>query len=128
MDVALKAKMQEIQRFVFGLLGALVRVALWGLTAVLALFLLGLALVLLALGVLWALLRGKRPTAPVFVAQFQRYATERVWPGAAGRGPTAAPPAEVVDVEVREVRDTEATVAPAETPPGPQRLDGPERS
>ncbi|NIC39479.1 hypothetical protein HA630_00150, partial [Aquabacterium sp. A08] len=56
--------MQEIQRFVFGLLGAVVRVALWLLTAVLALALLGLALVLLALGVLWALLRGRRPTAP----------------------------------------------------------------
>ncbi len=118
--------MQEIQRFVFGLLGAVVRVALWLLTAVLALALLGLALVLLALGVLWALLRGRRPTAPVFVGRFQRYATERVWPGAAGRGPDAAPPDGVVDVEVREVRDADA-VPPTGAPTAPQRLDGPDR-
>lgn len=121
--------MQEIQRFVWGLLGAVVRTALWLFTAVLALFLLGLALVLLMLGVLWALLRGRRPTAPVFVGRFQRYATERVWPGASGRAGPGAETAEVVDVEVREVgaTDTDTRSPVADDRPAPRRLDSPDR-
>ena len=58
---------------------------------------------LLLVGVVWALLRGRRPVRPVYVHQFQTYARERVWPGRRG-----APPAttdEVVDVQVREVHD-----------------------
>ncbi len=128
MEVARKAKMQEIQRFVWGLLGAVVRTALWLFTAVLALCLLGLALVLLMLGVLWALLRGRRPTAPVFVGRFQRYATERVWPGASGRAGPGAETAEVVDVEVREVNDPDAPPPAPGNRPGSRRLDGPDRS
>lgn len=99
--------MSEILNFLTGLLGAVVRVALWMLTAVLALFLLGLALVLLLLGVIWALLRGRKPTAPVFVGRFQRFTTERVWPGKPGWSrPQDTTVAEVVDVEVREVSDS----------------------
>lgn len=100
--------MSELLKFVSALMGAVVRVALWALTAVLALFLLGLALVLLLLGVLWALLRGRKPTAPVLVGRFQRFTTERVWPGRPGWGrpPGATTVTEVVDVEVREVDET----------------------
>lgn len=99
--------MSEILNFLASLLGAVVRVALWMLTAALALFLLGLALVLLLLGVIWALLRGRKPTAPVFVGRFQRFTSERVWPGKSGwTRPQDATVTEVVDVEVREVSDS----------------------
>lgn len=99
--------MSEIVNFLSSVLATLVRLTLWALATVLALFLLGLALLLLLIGGLWALLRGQRPTAPVMVGRFQRYASERVWRGAMGAR-TGAPPShtEVVDVEVREVDDT----------------------
>lgn len=106
--------MSEIKRWVLGVLGAVVRVLLWLVMAVVAVFLLALALVLLVVGVLWALLRGKRPVAPVFVGRFQRFTTERVWPGSARSGGSArASHTEVVDVEVREVDDR----TPGDTPP-----------
>ena len=54
------------------------------------------------LGVLWALVRGKKPVPPVLVGRFHRFTTERVWPGTAARRTTDAS-ADVVDVEVREV-------------------------
>ena len=122
-----------MQRFVAGLLGAVVRVAGWLLMAVVALALLGLALLLLAVGAVWALLRGRRPEPPVFVAQFQRYAAGRMWPGA---GRPGAGSADVVDAEVREVRDVHeaperagaadgaAGAAGAETPRLDARPDG----
>lgn len=94
--------MTEIKAFFQGLLTAVLKVTLWLIMAVAAVFLLALALVLLLLGVLWALVRGKKPVAPVFVGRFHRFTTERVWPGAAGRH-TADARSEVVDVEVREV-------------------------
>ena len=120
--------MNEIRNFLSGLLAATARVLLWVVMAVLALFLLTLALVFLLLGVLWALLRGRKPVPPVFVGRFRQFTAERVWPGAAG-GDRAR--SEVVDVEVREVRD--APVPPADTgsaaAPGDDagRLDGPPR-
>ena len=81
-------------RVVRGALG----LALWLLAAALGLGLLLVALVLLAVGTIWALLRGRRPTRPVFVARMQRFTRTRVWPGQPDT-------AEVVDVEAREVPD-----------------------
>ena len=75
----------------------------WLFAAALGLLLAAVVAVLLLVGVVWALLRGRRPVRPVYVHQFQTYARERVWPGRRG-----APPAtteEVVDVQVREVHD-----------------------
>jgi hypothetical protein len=96
--------MNEILRFFTGLLAAVVRAALWLVTAVLALGLLALALVLLLLGVLWALVRGRRPQAPVFVGRFRQFTSQRVWPGGAPWHTGARAEAQdVVDVEVREV-------------------------
>jgi len=98
--------MQAFLQFLSDVLTAVVRVLLWLLTAVLALGLLSLALLLLLGGVLWALVRGRRSTPLVVVSRFQHYARQRVWPGRpAGPAAPTAPP-EVVDVEAREV-DTE---------------------
>ncbi len=94
--------MTEIKAFFQGLLTAVLKVTLWLIMAVAAVFLLALALVLLLLGVLWALVRGKKPVPPVLVGRFHRFTTERVWPGTAARRTTDAS-ADVVDVEVREV-------------------------
>lgn len=102
--------MTELKHWVVGVLGTVLRLALWGVALVLALFLLALALALLLLGALWALLRGRKPAAPVIVGQFQRYATGKVWRGAMGRStgmgglwPQSASTHDVVDVQVREV-------------------------
>ena len=48
---------------------------------------------------------GRRPVRPVYVHQFQTYARERVWPGR--RGAASATTDEVVDVQVREVHDSD---------------------
>lgn len=110
--------MNAVLNFVASVLGAVLRLALWALAAVLALGLLALALVLLLLGAVWALLRGRRPTAPVFVGRVHRFTTERVWPGAAGRAAAAdVSTEEVVDVQVREVQDDPAVRLKG--PPGP---------
>jgi hypothetical protein len=94
--------MTEIKAFFQGLLTAVLKVTLWLIMAVAAVFLLALALVLLLLGVLWALVRGKKPVPPVFVGRFHRFTTERVWPGTTARHTTDTS-SDVVDVEVREV-------------------------
>jgi hypothetical protein len=107
--------MTEIQAFVKGLLAAVLKVVLWLTMAVAALFLLALGLVLLLLGFAWALLRGQKPVKPVFVGRFQRFTTERVWPGA-GQRPGGTDRSEVVDVEVREV---DAPSLPPQTPRKP---------
>lgn len=116
--------MTEIKKFVWGVLGAVVRVLLWLLMAVLALFLLLVAVVLLLVGVLWALLRGQRPAAPVFVGRFRRFTTERVWPGGNRQaGASHHDRAEVVDVEVREVDGSQGAAPPTARPDSPPGLE-----
>lgn len=82
------------------LLARVLRLVLWLFAVALALVFLVVGLVLVLAVVLWALVRGQRPTAPVFVGRFQRYAQDRVWPGRNGAG---GAPADVVDVEARDV-------------------------
>jgi len=94
--------MTAIKVFIQNLLTAVLRVTLWLIMAVVVVGLLAVALVLLLLGVLWALVRGKKPVAPVFVGRFQRYTSARVWPAGPGRRPPHATH-DVVDAEVREV-------------------------
>ena len=82
---------------------AVLGLVFWLFAAALGLLLAGVVAVLLLVGVVWALLRGRRPVRPVYVHQFQTYARERVWPGRRGAASTATD--EVVDVQVREVRE-----------------------
>ena len=103
--------MDSLRNFIAGVLGTLVRLTLWLFTALLALLLLAVALVLLFFGVLWALVRGKRPVQPVFVGRFRQYASQKVWPG--GSRGASAESAEVVDIEVREVREGSVVVIDA---------------
>lgn len=93
--------MREIQQGLSGLWGGLLRLLLWGLAAALAVLLLAFALVLLTVGALWAVVRGRRPSAPVFMARWRTVAQGQGWPRP---GPTpGAPAADVVDVQAREV-------------------------
>lgn len=109
--------MSEIFQWVAGVLNAVLRVVLWLVMAALALGLLLVALVFLAVGVLWALLRGRRPQAPVYMGQFRRFTSERVWPGGAPwQRQETRDTSEIVDVEVREVSPAdEGATRPPET-------------
>jgi hypothetical protein len=76
--------------------------AVLGMAVVLALLVLGIVLSLVL--IVWALLRGRRPTP-------MRFHWSGMGQGMTGRRARAAPPpsntqAEVVDVEVREITDT----------------------
>lgn len=73
--------------------------------AVFAVSLLVAALIVVALSLLKSLVTGRRPAPAMVFGRFQRYSPQGMWPGGAGRGAGDTPPADVVDVEVREVRD-----------------------
>lgn len=89
--------------FISRVLRFALRLALWLFAAVFAVSLLFAALVLLVLGLLKSLITGQKPKPMVF-GRFQRFSPQTMWPGAATRGPAAPREAEVVDVEVREIR------------------------
>ena len=81
------------------------RLVFWLFAAVFAVSLLAASLVVIALGLLKALLTGKKPQAMAF-GRFQKFSADAFWAGAAGTpGRPATREADVVDVEVREVRD-----------------------
>ena len=74
---------------------------------VFALSVLAAALIVMILSVFKSILTGKKPAPTVVFSRFQKFSPGGVWPGAAGReaqGSTAKA-SDVVDVEVREVRD-----------------------
>jgi hypothetical protein len=100
--------MDAFLQWINGLLSAALRVVLWLLAVVLALGLLSVALLLLLGGVLWALVRGRRPDPSVVVGRFRHFASQRVWPRRPGAGPSVHSQ-EVVDVEVREIDDRPPT-------------------
>lgn len=74
--------------------------------AVFALSLLVAALIVVALSLLKSLVTGRKPAPAMVFGRFQRYSPQGMWPGGAGReAGNAARVGDVVDVEVREVRD-----------------------
>ncbi|WP_342133405.1 hypothetical protein [Hydrogenophaga sp. OTU3427] len=93
--------MNEIFNALGRLFSAAMGLVFWLLAAAMGLVLAAVVALLLLVGVVWALLRGRRPVRPVYVHQFQAYARERVWPGRRG----ADTRTEVVDVQAREVRE-----------------------
>lgn len=116
--------MNDILTLFSTLLSAVARVVLWTVSAALAALLLGLALLVLTAGALWALVRGQRPSAPIMAGQFQRYAAERVWRGAMGKhGSARSSSQDVVDVEAREVPPAAPDGQPAPTLPPHTRQD-----
>lgn len=69
--------------------------------------LLAAALVVVVLGLLKALITGKKPAIAMIFNRFQPYSPKGMWPGAAGREAKngSAKAGDVVDVEVREIRN-----------------------
>jgi hypothetical protein len=92
--------LSKILRFLFKLVFAVFAL-------VLGLSVLAAALIMVVLSVLRALLTGKKPAPAVVFRRFQDFQTPGVWPGASSgaKGSHPASTSEVVDVEVREVRD-----------------------
>ena len=90
--------------FLSRVLTFILRLVLWTFAAIFAISLLLASLIILALGLLRALITGRKPQPFVF-GRFQRFNTPPPWRGAAK--PEAKPErsGEVVDVEVREIRD-----------------------
>jgi hypothetical protein len=74
--------------------------------AVFALSLLTAALIVVVLSVLKSLITGRKPAPAVVFGRFQRYSPQGMWPSGPAQGNATDPRAgDVVDVEVREVRD-----------------------
>jgi hypothetical protein len=74
--------------------------------AVFAISLLAAALIVVLLSVLKSLVTGRKPAPAVVFGRFQRYSPQGMWPGGPAQGNAANPrTGDVVDVEVREVRD-----------------------
>ncbi|WP_395057926.1 hypothetical protein [Polaromonas sp.] len=90
--------------FVSSFLRFILRLVLWVLAAVFAISLLTAALVVMSLGLLKALITGKKPQPMVF-GRFQKFSPDAFWPRAGAPGTTPARATDVVDVEVREIRD-----------------------
>lgn len=90
--------------FISSFLRFTLRLILWVFAAIFAISLLAAALVVMTLGLLKALITGKKPQPMVF-GRFQKFSPDAFWPGASARGTAPVPEADVVDVEVREIRD-----------------------
>ncbi|MDO9385002.1 MAG: hypothetical protein Q7T86_19315 [Hyphomicrobiaceae bacterium] len=90
--------------FISRVLRFFLRLVLWAFAAVFAISLLLASLVLIALGLLKSLITGQKPRPMVF-GRFQRFSPDTLWPGAGTRSSPAAREADVVDVEVREIRE-----------------------
>lgn len=82
----------------------ILRLVLWTFAAIFAVSLLLASLILLALGLLRSLFTGQKPN-PVVFGRFQRFASQPPWPGAGTREASSTRSGDVVDVEVREIRD-----------------------
>ncbi|MBA3593335.1 MAG: hypothetical protein H0W47_06000 [Polaromonas sp.] len=89
--------------FISSFLRFVLRLVLWVFAAVFAVSLLAAALVVMTLGLLKALITGKKPQPMVF-GRFQKFSPDSFWTRPGAPGSTAARDAEVVDVEVREIR------------------------
>ena len=89
--------------FISRVLSFALRLVLFSLAAIFAISLLLASLVVLALGLLRALFTGKK-AKPVDLGKFQRFSAQATW--GKGKNPGAAPvhSGDVVDVEVREIR------------------------
>lgn len=90
--------------FISSFLRFTLRLVLWVFAAIFAISLLAAAVVVMALGLLKALITGKKPQ-PMAFGRFQKFSPDDFWPGAGTRGAAPAREADVVDVEVREIRD-----------------------
>lgn len=98
--------LDSIDQFFGRLLKFVLKLVLGLFAAVFALSLLAAALMVLLLSLLKSLITGRKPAPAVVFGKFQRFSPQGMWPGASARaGAAEAKTGDVLDVEVREVRD-----------------------
>ena len=90
-----------MQNFISGLIRFIIKLILATFGLVFAVSLLLVALIVVVLSLLKALITGKKPASAMVFGKFQKFAPGGVWPGNA----RPKPQADVVDVEVREVKE-----------------------
>lgn len=92
--------------FISRILNSALRLIFWLFATIFALSLLAASLILIAVSLLWSLLTGKKSKPAMVFGQFQRFSAQTAWQPRSGKHGAAAPrESDVVDVEVREVRD-----------------------
>jgi hypothetical protein len=95
-----------VRRLIRRILRFVLRVTLGVCAAVFAISLLAAALIVVVLSLLKSLITGRKPAPAVVFGRFQRFSPQGMWPGNTDRDAANTPRAgDVVDVEVREVRD-----------------------
>ncbi len=90
-----------MQNFISGLFRFIIKLVLAAFGLVFAVSLLLLALIVVVLSLLKALITGKKPAPVAVFGRFQKFAPGGMWPG----HQRAPPQADVLDVEVREVKE-----------------------
>jgi hypothetical protein len=90
--------------FISSFLRFTLRLVLWLFAAVFAVSLLAAAVLVMSLGLLKALITGKKPQ-PVVFGRFQKFSPDAFWPRPGAPGSSTARETDVVDVEVREIRE-----------------------
>jgi len=90
-----------MQNFISGLFRFIIKLVLAAFGLVLAVGLLLLALTVVVLSLLKGFITGKKPAPAAVFGRFQKFAPGSMWPG----NTRAEPKADVVDVEVREVKE-----------------------
>jgi hypothetical protein len=92
-----------MQNFIGSLVRFIIKFVLAAFGLVLAVSLILLALVVVVLSLMKALITGKKPAPTVIFSKFQKFAPGGMWPGHTRPNPN--PKADVLDVEVREVKE-----------------------
>ena len=90
-----------MQNFISGMIRFIIKLILATFGLVFAVSLLLVALIVVVLSLLKALITGKKPASAIVFGKFQKLAPGGMWPGNA----RPKPKADVVDVEVREVKE-----------------------
>lgn len=88
--------------FISKILRFLLKLVLTVFGLVFALSLIAAAFIVVLLSLLKAFLTGQKPAPAMVFGRFKKFSPPGMWPGAAA---PADKPGEIVDVEVREVRD-----------------------
>ncbi|UUZ67191.1 hypothetical protein LP414_21850 [Polaromonas sp. P1(28)-13] len=93
--------------FVSRVLRFILKLALGLFAAIFAVSLLLAALIVVAVSLLKSLITGRKPAPAMVFSRFQKFSPQGMWPGGPRTEGTASPAraGDVVDVEVREVRD-----------------------
>lgn len=89
--------------FLSRLLRFLLKLVIAVFAAALAVGLLLVALVVLALSLLKSLITGRKPVPAMVFGRFQKFSPQGMWPGQTPRADAGK--GDIVDVEVREIRD-----------------------